>query len=632
MLSTRDNSQQMTNSNRVQSPRGLAELATTWGRGTPLAPALLAPGRPTLTYGELLSQLHRIGAALASAGVGHDDRVAIILPNGPEMAVASLAAAAYATCAPLNPAYGEGELRFYLGDLRPKALILPESHIGQARTVAAGLGIRCLDAWWTDTRPSGSFELRGLDGSAPAAAPSRGCEEVALVLHTSGTTSRPKIVPLTQRNICSSAANIASSLQLTPQDRCLNVMPLFHVHGLVGALFASLSAGASVVCLPGMKEGRFAAWLDEFRPSWYTAVPTIHEAVLREIAHRPVSRGMRELRFVRSSSAALPAALARELETRLGVPVIEAYGMTEASHQVASNPLPPLPRKLGSVGLAAGTEVAIMGDDGRLLSADETGEIVIRGDTVMLGYEANADANRVAFEKGWFRTGDVGRLDSDGYLTITGRLKELINRAGEKVSPREVEEALLEHVAVRQAAAFAVRHPTLGEDVAAAVVLKAGASTAEDELRGFLFGRLPEFKIPTRVVIVDEIPTSATGKIERIGLADRLADRLATTFIAPRSDIEAFVASLFSEVLGVERIGATDNFFALGGDSLRGGQVITRVRARRGVNLQLPALFRNPTVAEFAREIESAPRELQGAALAPLRDRIGRRERGDPTS
>jgi acyl-CoA synthetase (AMP-forming)/AMP-acid ligase II/aryl carrier-like protein len=607
----------MTHSIGVQPPRGLAELAATLGRGTPLAPALLAPGRPPLDYGQLLSQLHRIGAAFARAGVGHEDRVAIILPNGPEMAVAALAAAAYAACAPLNPAYGEDELRFYLGDLRPKALILPESHSGPVRSVAAEFGIPCLDARWTEIEPAGSFELRGLDRSTPAAAPSRGDDEIALVLHTSGTTSRPKIVPLTQRNICRSAANIASSLRLTPEDRCLNVMPLFHVHGLIGALFASFSAGASVVCLPGMREGEFVGWLEEFRPSWYTAVPTIHEAVLSEIARHPGSTATHQLRFVRSSSAPLPTRLAAELESALGVPVIEAYGMTEAAHQIAINPLPPLARKPGSVGLAAGAEVAIRGAEGRLLPTGEQGEIVIRGDNVMRGYESDPEANQAAFIDGWFRTGDLGRLDSDGYLTITGRLKEIINRGGEKVSPRDVEEALLEHGAVRQAAAFAVSHPTLGEDVAAAVVLKAGASAAEDELRGFLFGRLPDFKIPTRIVIVDEIPKGSTGKIQRLGLADRLADRLATKFVTPRGDTETLVAALFAEVLGVEQVGATDNFFALGGDSLRGGQVVARVRARREVNLQLLTLFRKPTVAEFAREIEVAPKESESASFTP---------------
>ena len=617
MLSMHDSSQQMTNSIGVQPPGGLAELVATWGHRTPLAPALLAPGRPLLTYGGLLSQLWQIGAALSAAGIGHGDRVAIVLPNGPEMAVATMATAAYATCGPLNPDYHEGELRFYLGDMRPKALILPEAHVGPARTVAEALGILCLDACWADNQPAGRFELRGFDGSASAAVPYRGDEQLALVLHTSGTTSRPKLVPLTQRNICHSATNIASSLRLTPQDRCLNVMPLFHVHGLIGALLASFSAGASVVCVPGIEEGKFIAWLNEFRPTWYTAVPTIHEAVLREIAHRPPGPGAGGLRFVRSSSAAIPVRVAIELEAALGVPVIEAYGMTEAAHQISINPLPPLPRKLDSVGLAAGTEVAIMGEDGNLLSAGESGEIVIRGEGVMAGYEANPEANRTAFTNGWFRTGDLGQLDSDGYLTITGRLKEIINRGGEKVSPRDIEEALQEHPAVRQAAAFAVRHPTLGEDVAAAVVLNAGASAAEEEVRGYLFGRLPEFKIPSRVVIVDDIPKGATGKIQRIGLADRFANLLATTFVAPCGETEALVAELFAEVLGVEQVGATDNFFALGGDSLRGTQVLARVRAQRAVNIQLPALFREPTVAEFAREIERVQLEPQGAALAP---------------
>ena len=607
----------MTNPTVVQPLDGLAELIAKWGRDTPRAPALLAPRRPTLNYGQLLSRLRQIGAALATAGMGHEDRVAIILQNGPEMAVAAVATSAYATCAPLNPAYGEDELRFCLGDLRPKALILPASHVGPARTVAAELGILCLDARWTETEPAGSFELRGLDGAAPAAIPFRDGEEVALVLHTSGTTSRPKIVPLTQRNICRSAANIASSLALTPEDRCLNVMPLFHVHGLIGALFASLSAGASVACLPAMREGGFIAWLDEFRPSWYTAVPTIHEAVLREVAQRPAGPGARGLRFVRSSSAPLPTRLAAELEAALGVPMIEAYGMTEAAHQIASNPLPPAPRRAGSVGLATGAEVSIMGEDERLLAAGQTGEIVICGESVMSGYEASPDANRTAFANGWFRTGDLGRLDSDGYLTITGRLKEIINRGGEKLSPRDVEASLHDHPVVRQAVAFPVPHPTLGQDVAAAVVLKAGASAAEDELRGFLFGRLPDFKIPTRIVVVDEIPIGLTGKIQRLGLADRLADRLATRFVAPRGDAEAFVAGLFAEVLGVEQVGATDNFFALGGDSLRGGQLVARVRARRGVNLQLPSLFRKPTVAEFAREIEVVPKESESASFAP---------------
>ena len=603
---------------------GLGELLSAWGRQSPQAPALLASGRPTLTYGGLLAQLRRIASALAGAAILPGNRVAIVLPNGPDMAVAALATAACAVCAPLNPAYGVQELRFHLGNLRPKALILREEEAGPARSVAAELGIRCLEASCEVGSPAGVFELRGFVESTSAAMRFPASDDVALVLHTSGTTSRPKIVPLTQRNLCRSAANIASSLRLGPQDRSLNVMPLYHVHGFVGALLASLSVGASVACTPGMQEMKFLAWLAEFEPTWYTAVPTIHDTVLRGLSGRPSGTLKHRLRFVRSCSAPLPAKVSRELEAALGVPVIEAYGMTEAAHQIASNPLPPFQRKAGTVGVAAGSEIAIMGEDRRLLSAGESGEIVVRGENVIRGYGANPEATRAAFADGWFRTGDLGRLDAEGYVTISGRIKEIINRGGEKVSPHEVEEALLEHADVRRCAAFAVPHPTLGEDVAAAVALRDGGNATEEELRQFLFGALPEFKIPSHVLVVDEIPTGATGKIRRIGLAERFAERLAAAFVAPRSDTEAFVAGLFSEVLGIERVGATDNFFALGGDSLRGVQVLARLRARRGVNLPPAALFRRPTVAEFAREVEAARvGQPEHAPVPPLVRRSG---------
>jgi acyl-CoA synthetase (AMP-forming)/AMP-acid ligase II/aryl carrier-like protein len=400
-----------------------------------------------------------------------------------------------------------------------------------------------------------------------------------------------------------SARNVAHALALTPRDRCLNVMPLFHIHGIVGALLASLAAGGSVVCTPGLVAGQFLVWLAAFRPTWYTAVPTLHQAVLAELAAAPAGAARGILRLARSSSASLPPAVARDLESAIGAPVIEAYGMTEAAHQIASNPLPPRPRKPGSVGLPAGPEIAIMDTDGRILPPGRPGEIVIRGSNVMSGYRANAEANRTAFANGWFRTGDEGVLDADGYLSITGRLKEMINRGGEKIAPREVDEALLEHPAVGQAVAFAVAHPTLGEDVAAAVVLKPGARATGSELREHLFGRLVEQKIPSRVVVVDAIPKGPTGKVQRIGLAQRLTDQLGTERVAPRTEAERTVSEVFAEVLGVGEVCATDNFFALGGDSLRGGQVLARLRARLGVSLRPTQLFRSPTVEEFAREV-----------------------------
>ncbi|HEY5677428.1 MAG TPA: AMP-binding protein, partial [Myxococcales bacterium] len=347
-------------------------------------------------------------------------------------------------------------------------------------------------------------------------------DDIALLLHTSGTTSRPKLVPLLQRNVLASARHIAETLALTPADVCLNVMPLFHIHGLMAATLASIFAGARVCCSPGFNALRFYGWLEEVRPTWYTAVPTMHQAILaRAERHRDVL-ARTHLRFLRSSSASLPAPVMLELERTFRAPVVEAYGMTEAAHQMASNPLPPRTRKPGSVGMAAGPEIAIMDAQGALLPRGESGEIVIRGPNVTSGYVENPEANAKAFTNGWFRTGDQGNLDEDGYLRINGRLKEMINRGGEKISPLEVDVVLMEHPAVQVALTFGMPHETLGEEVAAAVVLKEGKTATERELRGFAEKHLVHYKVPHHIVFVSELPRGPTGKLQRIGLAARL--------------------------------------------------------------------------------------------------------------
>jgi acyl-CoA synthetase (AMP-forming)/AMP-acid ligase II len=342
------------------------------------------------------------------------------------------------------------------------------------------------------------------------------------VLHTSGTTSRHKVVPLTHANVCASAANIARSLALTATDRCLNVMPLFHIHGLIAALLASLASGARVICSPGFNALQFFGLVKEHQPTWYTAVPTMHQAILARAERNPEAVKATRLRLIRSSSASLPPTVMLELERVFGAPVIEAYGMTEAAHQMASNPLPPAPRKPGSVGIAAGPEIAIMDEHGGLMARGEIGEVVIRGDNVTPGYANNPAANAAAFAHGWFRTGDQGVLDAEGYLRLTGRLKEIINRGGEKISPREVDEILLEHPAVAQAVTFGVPHDKLGEDVAAAIVLRDGAATTERELKAFAGQRLAAMKVPRQILFVAEIPKGATGKLQRLGLAKLL--------------------------------------------------------------------------------------------------------------
>jgi oxalate---CoA ligase len=299
-------------------------------------------------------------------------------------------------------------------------------------------------------------------------------------------------------------------------------MPLFHIHGLMAAVLSSLAAGGSVSCSPGFNAFRFFGWFAAVRPTWYTAVPTMHQAILGLAERNRAAIEGGRLRLIRSSSASLPPQVMNELEATFGAPVIESYGMTEASHQMASNPLPPRKRFAGSVGVAAGPQIAVMDEAGALVPQGALGEVVIRGRNVTDGYENNATANAAAFVNGWFRTGDQGWLDEDGYLRLTGRLKELINRGGEKISPLEVDEVLMDHPAVGQCLTFALPHDKLGEEVAAAVVLREGKSADERTLRDFAATRLAPYKVPRKVVFLDEIPKGATGKLQRIGLAAKL--------------------------------------------------------------------------------------------------------------
>ena len=481
--------------------------------------AIAAHEAKPLTYAGLRSVIHRTQRSLNELGIGRSDRVAIVLPNGPEMATAFLGVASATASAPLNPAYRQDEFEFYLEDLNAKALIIEAGSESPAIDAAERLGVALITL--APEGPAGAFRLLGSEVGAAAEPGPAEPDDAALILHTSGTTSRPKIVPLTQANIWTSARNIAAALELSADDRALNIMPLFHIHGLIAGLSAPLSRGGAVFCTPGFNALKFFAEMEEAKPTWYTAVPTMHQAILmRAVRHREIIARHR-LRFVRSSSSSLPPTVIGELEAAFRCPVIEAYGMTEATHQMASNPLTGV-RKPGSVGLAAGPEIAIMDEAGALLSRGEIGEVVIRGENVTAGYENNAKANSDAFVNGWFRTGDQGVIDTDGYLTLTGRLKEIINRGGEKISPREVDEALMGHPAVLQAIAFAVPHPMLGEDVGAAVVLREGLTATEQELGAFLSERLAAFKTPRKILFLAEIPKGATGKLQRIGLAQKL--------------------------------------------------------------------------------------------------------------
>jgi len=616
----------------------IGALVAEAGARFPERDAILAPDRSPLTYRGLCDVVAGIGSTLRAAGISPGDRVALVTANGPEAVTAFLGIASVAAAAPLNPAYRRDEIAFDLSDLRARAVIVDDALETPAVAVAEELGIPVLMMTRIESEPAGAVRLTRAarpaapDGAGPVhaeAAPGDGDDPaIALVLHTSGTTARPKIVPLRHDRLVASARSIAATLELTEADRCLNVMPLFHIHGLVAAVLASIAAGGSMVATPGFVAPSFFRWLDTFAPTWYTAVPTIHQAVLGRAADQADVIARRPLRFIRSSSASLPVAVLEGLERVFGAPVIEAYGMTEASHQMASNPLPPGVRKPGSVGRATGIEIAILDPDGRHLATGEVGEVAIRGATVFDGYEANPEANASAFSDGWFRTGDEGTLDPDGYLILRGRRKELINRGGEKVAPVEIEEALLAIGGVAQAVAFAMPDPRLGEEVAAAVVPADGARLTEHELQARLAEHLADFKVPRVIEIVPEIPKGPTGKVQRIGMADRLglgpkehpgatgAVEAGRGFVAPRTALEVSLAGIWSEVLGLERIGVTDDYFEAGGDSVLAAMIVTRIGERLGHrDLPLATFLWAPTIERYARSLETGS---WGSATSPL--------------
>ena len=467
-----------------------------------------------VSYGALRAQVQAVAEQLAAAGVGRGERVASALPNGLPAIVSFLAASIAGTAAPLNPAYKEDEFRFYLEDSSAKVLILPPEGADEARR-AAGDRVPILGF---DVDASGTVTLTGVSGRKPVTAPA--VDDVALVLHTSGSTGRPKRVPLKHANLSISAQNVARSYELTSDDVSLCVMPLFHVHGLVASTLATLSTGGTVVVPTKFSPLSFWRVARDYGVTWYSAVPTLHQLLLARAGEpgdtagaRTKRAGTERLRFIRSCSAALPPQVMYGLEAAFGAPVLEAYGMTEAAHQMASNPLPPAGHKPGSVGRGTDVRISIMDKEGRHLPQGEQGEVVIQGPNVIRGYENNPEANASSFVDGWFRTGDQGYLDPDGYLHLVARIKELINRGGEKISPREIDEVLLTHPAVAEAVCFGVPHVTWGEEVAAAVVLRDAASEAD--LLAYCRERLADYKRPKQIHITDAIPRTATGKIQR---------------------------------------------------------------------------------------------------------------------
>ena len=477
--------------------------------------ALTSENNPPLLYKDLKSFVNKIASQLAGNGISNKDRAAIVLPNGPFMASSFLTLSSYMSAAPLNPSYKTNEYEFYLKDLNPKIVIVEPNSSNEVVGVAKNLNIPVCEMKIKKDDPSGLFNLFDIESEYQL--PEENDE--GLVLHTSGTTSRPKIVPLTNKNIYSSAENISKSLNLSEVDHCLNIMPLFHIHGLIAILAASIRSGASICASNGFNALKFLELAKSEKITWYSGVPTMHQAILlRAEKNLELSKNL-NLRLIRSSSASLPPAVFEKLNSVFGCSVIEAYGMTEATHQMTSNPLPPKKQKPGFVGIPAGPEVCIMDEKDKILDQGETGEVCIKGDNVTLGYDNNPEANKNSFTNGWFRTGDQGYFDQNGYLKISGRLKEIINKGGEKISPLEVDNVLMDHPLIEQAVCFGYEDKMLGEDIAAAIIVKEGKNCSETDVKTYAQEKLAKFKIPKKIFFVNEIPKGATGKLQRNVLA-----------------------------------------------------------------------------------------------------------------
>jgi amino acid adenylation domain-containing protein len=588
-----------------------------WAEGHSSAAGLLGGDGGVLDYGGLSRQITEVVAALRSWGISPDDCVAMVLPAGVHGAAALLSVSAGAICAPLNPACTSADSDLHLSILHPRALVVPCGSESPALESARARGIPIIEL--VPAAGNAGFVLESALSRKPLPFSTARSADTALLLQTSGTATAPKVVPLTHRMLAASAANIGGVLDLSAADRLLQVMPLHHIHG-ISTVCAALCAGGSVGCAYRFDPDKFPGWLAAFEPTWYTAAPAIHSAVVNHFRDSRAGSPNSILRFVRSASAPIPLKLAADLEALFGVPLIESYGMTEATAQITSNRLPPHPRKAGSAGQPAGPEVAVMDGSGRPLPPGKTGEIVIRGETVVKGYVGRDRDETQFFPPDWFRTGDGGYLDEDGFLFVTERLKEMINRGGEKISPLKVEQVLMQHPTVAGAACFPVVHPTLGEEVAAAVVVDGGDADRvatgtgrvvfERELRSFAAARLAHHEAPRRIMVVDEIPADPSGKVNRRRLAEKTLPVPAGDSALENSDVarpgdapspaEKTLLEIIGGVLKTGAIGIHDDFFLAGGDSLSAMQVVARIGRAFPVALTVEDLFEHATVARLA--------------------------------
>lgn len=598
----------------------IGELLQHWARSTPASVALVAPGRKPLTYDAYGRQAEYVRETLSNWGIGRGDRVALVLPTGAEAGVCYVSVCSCATAAPLNPAYTFQEFSLYLERLSIKAAIVLHGNDTAARAVAANLGILLIELNPDYSGPAGTFQLSGGAPATPRRSGLPSADDLALVVQTSGTTSRSKIIPLTHLNVVERAMLENSFFGIGSKDRVLCLNTLYHHSGLKQGVIEPLQSGGSTVGISAFGPADLLELLEEFKPTWCTGAATFFHEIVRIAGSRNADFRRHSLRYFRSGSAPLLPSVANAIEETFGVPILNAYSSSEAG-TMTSNPPPPGVQRSETVGIPIGIDVSILDDDGNELPPGEPGEVAARGPTVMHGYEDDSEANAQSFCNGWFRTSDAGYFDQSGYLVLTGRLKEVINRGGEKISPAEVEAALIAHPDVIEAATFPVPHPSLGEFPAAAVVLKAGARVSEEALVRFLRERLADFKVPARLVFLDEIPKSAAGKIQRgqlarvLGIDRMIGDQLHQDTAKGRepTEREYRLQRLWKKALRIEHVGLNDNFFMLGGDSLQAVELFLEIEKEFNHRLPTAALFEAVTVAEISALIEEG--EMPGCMV-----------------
>lgn len=559
------------------------------------APAMVGSHFAPLSYRELQDHIDKVRASLREAGLGSEAKIAVALSNSAQAAITIVAIACSATAVPIDPKLTATEVDRCFAILHPDAVIVLRDNSCAALSTAEQQGIPIIEASVTQAGRLGlTYAIPRIAAAQPEGDPDP--ETPIFILHTSGTTAQPNLVPFSHRNMLAVTERLATWFDLTPTDRCLNVSPVYYSHALTTTVLPPLLTGGSVAFPANATNVDPGEWLGDLKPTWYSAGPTLHLAMLEKLQQRADTR--HGLRFISSAGAPIPKEVREPLESMLGIPILEHYGSSETA-QIATNRPAPGPSKPGTVGIPWPDIIMIAGDDGQPLPRGERGDILVRGPSVTAGYLNAPELNRAVFIDGWYRTGDIGSLDADGFLTLHGRKKELINRGGEKIAPMEIDQALMRHPGVAQAAAFAVPHPRLGEDVAAAVVLNPGTKVSPDELREFVAADLASFKIPRRITIVDQLPKGISGKVQRMRLREML--EAAPEHGGMENQMHADLIQVWKKLLKRNDISLDDDFFEKGGDSLLAMDASVELQKLTGRSLPEAILFDAPTVRELAK-------------------------------